>query len=249
MKRFARVLNDAREQLDIPEPSRTRVLLEMASDLNDSYEFYLGQGCDEAEATRRAEESFGISEEALKHLTLIHESGLGGMTNRLSGQIGRPWEKLLLLVIVAFEILVTVKVLSQKAFFMFLSPFVWPIAGLALAAFLVTLWKLYQIFSGSVSDVRRLRSGLGVLLFFAGASVSVAACGFLFHLQRFFRLNYEMAPESLFRNLAGWMATISSTMTVGLLMAILTALIWFVLSNLAMRAERREIEALLAAEA
>ncbi len=50
MKRFTRVLSDARDQLEISEPSRTRVLLEMASDLEDSYDFHLSHGCDEAEA-------------------------------------------------------------------------------------------------------------------------------------------------------------------------------------------------------
>jgi len=247
MKRFARVLGEAHDQLKIPEPSRTRVLLEMASDLEDSYQFHLSQGCDETEATHRAEEAFGTSEEALKHLTRIHESGLGGMQNRLSGQIGRPWEKVLLLAIVAFEILAAAKIVSHEAFSMFLSPFTWPIAGIALAALAFTAWKLYQIFVNSGPDVRQIRSGLGVLLFFAGASLAVTWCGFLFHIQRFFRLNYETAPESLFMNFAGWMATISFMMTLGLLVAMLTALIWFVLFSLAVRSERREVETLLEA--
>ena len=71
MKRFARVLSKARERLEIPEPSRTRVLLEMASDLEDSFEFHLSQGCDEAEAARRAEESFGTSEESHHKFTSV----------------------------------------------------------------------------------------------------------------------------------------------------------------------------------
>ena len=71
MNRFGGVLQKARDQLQIPEPARTRVLLEMASDLEDSYQIYLSQGCDEPEAVRRAEESFGTSEEALKHLVNI----------------------------------------------------------------------------------------------------------------------------------------------------------------------------------
>jgi hypothetical protein len=249
MKRFTHVLSEARDQLKIPEPSRTRVLLEMASDLEDSYQFHLCQGSDEAEASRRAEEAFGTSEEALKHLTRIHESGLGGLQNRLSGQIGRPWEKLLVLVIVAFEILAAAKVVSHEAFFMFSSPFLWPIAALALGALVVTAWKLYQIFFETASDVRQIRSGLGALLFFAGTSLAVTGCGFLFHIQRFFRRNWEAAPDSLFVNFAGWMATMSFMMILGLLLAMLTALIWFVLVNLAARSERREIEELLGAEA
>ncbi len=68
-------------------------------------------------------------------------------------------------------------------------------------------------------------------LFFAGASLAVAGLGFLYHLQRFFRHNADGAPEALFRNLAGWLISISSLMTVGLLTAILAGMVWFVLSQ------------------
>ena len=49
-------------------------------------------------------------------------------------------------------------------------------------------------------------------------------------------------------NFAGWTATISFMMILGLLLAMLTALTWFVLINLATRSERREVEELLGAE-
>lgn len=245
MSRFAAVLNRARDRLLIPEPSRSRILLEMAADLEDSYQFYRSQGLDEVEASQRAEEAFGTSDEALRHLARIHESGGGGIGDRISGQVGRPWEKVLLLGVLLFESWFAINVLTQKGFFYFLSPFLWPIAALALAALSVTIWKLYQIFFRSGSDVRQLRTGLGVLLFCAGASLAVSGCGFLFHMQRFFRANWRQAPEALYMNFAGWMMEISSMMTVGLLNAIFVALVWFVLSNLVKRAELREIEALL----
>lgn len=249
MNRFAPVLQKARDQLRVPEPSRTRILLEMAADLEDSYQFFLSQGHDEAEAGQRAEEAFGTSDEALRHLARIHEFGVGGIGDRISRQVGRTWEKVLLLIVLIFEAWLAINVLTQKGFFLFLSPFIWPIAGLAVAALSVTAWKLYQIFSRSGSDVRQLRTGLGVLLFCAGASLAVASCGLLFHLQRFFRVNADLAPEALYMNFAGWMMEISSMMTVGLLTAIFTALVWFILSNLVKRAELREIEVLLEARA
>lgn len=249
MNRFADVLKQARSRLLVPEPSRTRILLEMASDLEDSFQYHLSQGCDETEAAHRAKEAFGTSEEALEHLARIHQSGVGGLADRVSGQAGRLWEKILLVVLLGFEVLLAIKVLSDEAFFVNVSPFVWPIAALALAAFALAVWKLYQIISRTDNDFRQLRSGLGALLFLAGSSLAVAGCGFLFHLQRFFRVNAEHAPESLFINFAGWMIQISSMMTIGLLTAILTALVWFVLSNLVARSERAEIDDLLAGRA
>ncbi len=245
MNRFADVLNQVRDRLEIPEPSRTRVLLEMAADLEDSYHYYLDQGLDEAEATQRAKEAFGSSDEALQHLARVHASNIGGFADRVSGQVGGGFAKILLLVLLAFEVWLAGVVLTEEVFHFYVSPFVWPVAGLAIVAFSFSVWKLKQIFSKSGREVRRLRSGLGVLLFCASASLAVASCGFFFHLQRFFRVNAPTAPESLFMNFAGWMIAISSLMTISLLVAILTALVWFVLSNAVSRAELREMESLL----
>lgn len=246
MNRFADVLQQARDRLQVPEPSRTRILLEMSSDLEDSYQYFLEEGLDETEAARRAEEAFGTSEDALRSLTRLHQTGAGGFADRLSSLVGTVWERILLVAILLFEMWLAVEFLSSDWFFFYVSPFVWPLAGVAAAAFSVTLWKLYQIFSKRGTEVRRLRTGLEALLFLAGASLAICGCGFFVHLQRFFRVNAPLAPESLFMNFAGWMIQISSMMTVGLLTAILTALVWFVLTNLVARAERAEVDELLA---
>ena len=245
MTRFANVVEQNRERLQIPEPARTRILLEIASDLEDSYQHYLEQGCDQEEATRRAEETFGTSEESVHLLERVYRAGVGGVGERFTQQIGTLWAKFLMVALLAFEILLAFRILSDRTFFVYPSPFLWPIAVLALAAFLFTIWKLVQIFSRPSADWRRLRTGLGIPLFFAGAALAVTALGFLFHMQRFFRLNWERAPETLFMNFAGWMATISSMMTIGLLTATLAGLLWFVLSWLVARSEAREIEGLL----
>lgn len=246
MNRFADVLNRVRDRLEIPEPARTRIVLEMAADLEDSYSYYLEQGNNEAKAERLAREAFGTSDEALGHLIKVHQSGIGGLADRVSSQVGRFWARSLLAILLLFELWLARVVLTEEAFRFYVSPFVWPIAALALMGFGFTVWKLVQIFSKSGGSVSRLRSGLSVLLFCSGASLVVSFSGLFYHLQRFFRLNFERAPESLFMNFAGWMASMSSMMTIGLLVAILSALVWFVLSSAVARAEMRQMEALLA---
>lgn len=121
----------------------------------------------------------------------------------------------------------------------------WPIGFLALAAIAFTLWKLTQIFSRQGKDVRRLRTGLVAPLLVAGTGLAITFLGFLFHLQRFFRVNAEGAPETLFMNFAGWMVSISSLMTIGLLTVILAGLVWFALSGLVIHREAQEMERLL----
>ncbi len=245
MNRFASVLKRAGDRLQVAEPARTRILLEMASDLEDSYRHHLDQGCDENEAARRAEEAFGTSDESLDLLARLHRRRPGRVADRLSRQVGTWWSKTLMVALLLFEILLAVQIFSDGSFFFRPSPFLWPIAALAVAAFSFTVWKLVQIFSRSGVGARRLRTGLGMPLFFAGGSLAVTALGFLFHLQRFFRLNADGAPETLFMNFAGWMISISSLMSIGLLTAILAGMVWFVLAGLVTRSEAREIETLL----
>ena len=61
MSRFADVLSREKHQLDIPEPARSRILLEMASDLEDSFQHFESQGVGDDKARRLAEEAFGTS--------------------------------------------------------------------------------------------------------------------------------------------------------------------------------------------
>jgi hypothetical protein len=164
---------------------------------------------------------------------------------RFFQQVGTIWSTTLLVILLAFELFLAFRISSDRSFFVYPSPFLWPIVLLAVAAIVFTVWKLAQIFSRQGKDVRRLRTGLGVPLFFAGLSIAIAFLGFLFHLQRFFRTNAAGAPETLFMNFAGWMVSISSLMTIGLLTAILAGMVWFALSSLVIHREAREMERLL----
>jgi len=246
MSRFAEVLKRVSDGLDLPQPTRSRILLEMAGDLEDLYEHHRGQGLDEDKAAQRAEEAFAASDEALKHLARIHEAN-GGLTDRVARQAGSWWEKVLLVIWLLAVILVAGTVASEERFFAIVSPFVWPIAGLALAALVFSLWKLYELFLKKPPEPRRLRSGLGALLFLAAASLVVAACGFFYHLRWYAFEAHDRAPEAAFMIAGNWMLAISSMMILGLLTAILTSLVWFLLASLVARVEKREADALLTA--
>ena len=142
--------------------------------------------------------------------------------------------------------LVAGAVVTEVHFFVIVSPFVWPIVGLAAAAVLFSLWKLHQLFLKKPPDPRRLRSGLGVLLFLAAASLVLSVCGFFYHLRWYAMRTWEQAPETVFMMFGNWTLAISSMMIIGLLTAIFTALVWFLLAGLVARAENREAAVLLA---
>ena len=244
MSRFAGVLKNISDGLDLPQPTRSRILLEMAGDLEDLYEHYRAEGLSEDEAEGRAEEAFVASDEALRHLSRIHDAG-GGFTDRVAVQAGTWWAKILLVIWLLAVILVTREVVTEVHFFAIISPFVWPITGLAAAAFAFTLWRLYVLFK-KPPDPRRLRAGLGFLLFLATASLMLSACGFFYHLRWYAFRTWERAPEAVFMMFANWTLAISSMMIIGLLTAVFAALAWFLLSSLVTRIENREADALIA---
>lgn len=130
---------------------------------------------------------------------------------------------------------------------MVVSPFVWPLGAVAVAALAFTLWKVYDLFLRKPVEVRRLRSGLGVLLFLATASLALSACGFFYHLRGYAFRTYEFAPEAPVLTFTTWSLAISSMMIIGLLTATLTGLVWFLLTSMVGRIEKREADALLSA--
>jgi hypothetical protein len=74
MNRFASLLREVNNRLNLPQPTKSRILLEMAGDLEDLYNFYRGQGLDENEAVQKAEEKIDASYEALAELVEIHQT-------------------------------------------------------------------------------------------------------------------------------------------------------------------------------
>jgi hypothetical protein len=245
MRRFAKVLRRASDELDLPRATKSRILLEMAGDLEDLYQHHLARGLDSAEAEQRATDAFAASDEALKHLASIHESS-GPWTDRVARQAGTAWGKALLVVWVVVVLLIAGRMATEPNFFLVVSPFVWPLAGLAIAGLAFTLWKLHQLFVRKPLDARGLRSGLGVPLFLAAASLALSVCGFFFHLRWYAFQTYEVAPDAPFLMFSTWTLAISSMMVLGLLTSVLTALLWFVLASMVARIENREAEALLA---
>lgn len=83
MEGFERVLRRVERRLEAPEPERSRILLEMAGDLEDLYESYRRRGIGEAEARRKAVAWFDLSDDAAEQLREIHVPWPGRVLDRL----------------------------------------------------------------------------------------------------------------------------------------------------------------------
>lgn len=85
MSRFSQVLRQVEGRLKAPEPERSRILAELAGDLEDLYQAYRERGLAEAEARREAEKWLAPSKAALESLHSVHLPAFDRLLGRLSG--------------------------------------------------------------------------------------------------------------------------------------------------------------------
>jgi hypothetical protein len=244
MSRFAALLRRTADRLEIPQPARSRVLLELAGDLEDSYEHYRGLGLEEAEAARKVEEKFDVSDEALAQLVRLHHPAFRRWLDRFSVQAQSLWERLMLTLVLLFVIAMTGSQLLSTSFFEDAGAYVWPTVISAIVAVGIFLAKGYQLFLKKDHDIRHLRRLLPTLLITAFASLFTGIFGYFLGMYlAMMRVAADM--ENAHFHLASWLTGSTATMIVSLLVAILAALFWFVLMAKVRRIESAEATLLL----
>jgi hypothetical protein len=244
MSRFSRVLLRTAARLDLPQPIKSQVLLEMAADLEDMFSAYRERGLSEAEAELRVTERFDASDDALRDLTRLHSSAFRCWMDRFSAQARTLWERVLLVVILLFVAMITGRLLFSTAFFRDASGFVWPAILIGIAAVGIFLAKVYQLYIKKDHRVRGLRRWLPTLLMLACAAPTCGLFGYfltLYLTMTRIAEDVEMAGP----HFAGWLVGSTATMIVSLLVAILVALFWFLLVNKVARIELAEAALIL----
>lgn len=230
MSRFAGRLREIGEKLDLPQPDKSHILLEIASDLDDLYRFYREEGLGEEAAARRAQEKFDLSDEALHELVEIHESAVRRFLGRISEQARSRWERILLamavIVIAAYSgrRILSVELYAQA------SRFVWPILMFALAALVITIWQIYKLFIKKDHYIRSLGVGLPWLLATGAASLLTGLLGMMYEFHRSALMAVAEVDGSLVY-LVDCALRCSAMMMVGLVTFIAIGIVWFVLMN------------------
>jgi hypothetical protein len=244
MTRFADILKSTSERLDLPQPTKSNVLLELAADLEDLFTLYREQGHDEAESARMVEERFKVSDDVLVQLVRVHRSGFQRWIERFSDRTRTIWERALLLLIVLFSLGAAGMQLAGTTLIRDTSRFIWPLVFLAALALAVTLAKIYKLYIKKDHHVRRLRDGLPALLFLALASLFVGWFGVIWDLYAAMSVavTSNVHPAIPFSQ---WIFESTATMIVAVFIAIITALAWFLILNKVLRVERAEASLLL----
>jgi len=239
MSRFREFLKETSGKLDLPQPEKSRILLEIASDMEDLHAFYREQGMGEEEAAARTIETFALSDEALADLVRVHQSALQRLLGRISAQACARWERLLVAFVVCFALAAVSPALLTTRLFAQATGYVWPILAFAAAALALSAYHAVRLFILRKHAARGLRRGMHWILGLGGASLVVSFGGSAVELYRATFRGAGDTPRAL-AHFVAWALGASATLIAGMLVAIVAAVIWFALVDKVKRIEIAE---------
>jgi len=240
MSSFGSYLEEVNRRLGLPQPAKSRILLEIAADLRDLYELYRSRGLGEEEAEQRALEKIRLSDEAMGQLVRIHESPFRRWLAGLSGSSQSRLERAAFAAVLLFVLVMTGREVVAAPFLRAAGPFIWPILAFAAGAAAIALARAYALFVKKDHHIKRIRSGLDALLALSAASVLTAVFGLLLELYRSFGRSVSDVERTLLYS-SDWLLRSSALITAGLLVAILVCIIWFLLYRKVVRIEQAEV--------
>jgi hypothetical protein len=223
---------------------RSRILLEIASDLEAVYEHFREDGLSEEAAQRQAIEHCDLSDEAVAELVDVHTSWYRRFLDRFSAQVQTRWERAVVILLLIFVAAVTAPLVVSVRVFEVASFAVWPVLGVTLAAVVMSLRKFYAAYVKQDHDTRRLRSGLSAILVLAGINLLIGLYGCWLALYRAAR-NAVAGTDQALILFTDWLLSSSAMLMVCFLTVVLIALLWFVLANKISRIEQAEAALLL----
>jgi len=257
MNKFTLFLKRINERLSLPQPLKSQILLEVAGDLEDIYEFYKNKGLNEQEAMQKAEEKLDLTDEALSELIRVHQSVYGKLMNRISEQAQTRWERIFLIIIIIFGGVLSIKQFLSTQFFLHSSSFIWPVLGIGCIIMVLSIVKFYTLYIKKDHNIKNLRKRLSSILFLGGGSLLTGTIGYFIELYSAGGFGVLLESKLVFvvvttngldekaNYIADWMIESSSMVMTGMFVAIFAALIWFILVNKVIKIEQAEAEFLL----
>ena len=146
MNRFVPILKRFSENLDLPQPRKSQILLETAADLDDLFNYHLSRGLTEEEAQKKAEEKFNLSNEALKELVNIHQPRFRKFFLSLSPKVQILLERISFITVLCMITFLSGLILANADFIRSAGIFIWPVMVPLAAAEAVFIVKFYYLF-------------------------------------------------------------------------------------------------------
>lgn len=244
MSRFADVLADADARLSVPEPARARILLEISADMEDLQREYLGRGLSEQEAELAVLEHFEMSEDTLRELVRVHDTPFQRSLQTISGQVGSPWPRLLMVFLAILVTFASGTLLIRPQLYRDASLSVWAIMPLLVVGFGIAFTHVGRLARGGDRRTPISQGGLGRLLGLSVLMVAVAGVGLWIELY-LSTLRIRNNPAETLIHLVGWLHMASATMVISLSGALVLGFLWFFLEAWQRRREVAAVANLL----
>ncbi len=254
MKKFTNLLTEINNKLDLPQPLKSRVLLEVSGDIQEMYAAYIERGLSEEEAELKTKDKFSFTEDTIDDLIQIHSTPYRRWFNKLSQRAQSTWEQLLLALIFALVLFSFAQVITSTPFFTSASKFVYPILLTLLFVTVLFVTKFYQLYLKKDHNVKKVRSGLDWMLYFCGASLFFGMTGYFGEmylssgsvqfLGPYFIISLLTDSNTLHYSVE-WMMRSSAMLMTCCTSVLITLLFWFILINKASKIEEAEASILL----
>lgn len=234
--RFARVLDRVNRELALPEPERSRILQEMASDLEDLYETYRERGMSEAEAVRQAEAALAASADTLAELIRIHTSLHRRLVERYAER-GRHGAEKLLLGLLAAATLTWVAVVQLTQALDGASTFFWAVLAVAAAVCVTVPVAGHAVLGGRAEAQHAAPRARGAILALGVLAVLLGAFGAALDLYTAMGA-LAAADERSFYAFVPRLGRVADLLATSLAVGLAAGLAWFFLESLALRVAR-----------
>lgn len=246
MSEFSSHIRQFSSRLPLPEPTRSRVLLEMAADMEDLLQHYLAQGLRKDKAVQAVEEHFDLSEDALRELVHVHTSPFQRSLDGLSGQIRSPWERGALVLVAIVVMLGLVRHLFHLPLYQAASPLAFILLAILALAVGIGIRRAFLLFGpvsratgkpshrrggGSLPLLALLLLGMG----FSGVWVELYRTALVVRADTTYALVY----------LVKWLHLACATLVVALSGALLVGLFWFFLETRASQLDERAASSMM----
>jgi len=253
MNRFIPVLKKISENLDLPQPRKSQVLLEVAADLDDIYKYHLSRGLNEQEAQREAEEKCLLSSEAAEELANIHQPRFRRFFLSLSTKGQILLERISLITVLCMITILSVLIIANADFIRGAGIFIWPVLIPAAAAAVIFIVKFYYLFIRQDHYLKYIKDWITPLLALGLFSFFISVTGYFINLYKLTSASFLTAsnplliiilnisnPEhhAVMQDLEIWAAQSLIILLCGIASAMICALMWFIIYNKAFKIAR-----------
>jgi hypothetical protein len=258
MKEFKEILLKINEKLNVPQPVKSRILLEISTDMQDLYQHYISKGELSHTAVKMVKDRFDLDEQNLSELVSLHQTPIKKFVDKLNLGEGTSFKLVLIYVLIVSILALGIYSITSTPFFAQSSGYVYPVGAIGILTLFFIFCKFFQLYLIKDHTMKSLWIGMSVIIFGTILTFLTGVIGFFkelsLTLHRVFvplhDLVFEIAPQhgiddSVYREIVQWSLRISSLMIVTLGMTLALIMLWLLVIRKTKIIEKLEVQNLL----